>query len=65
MKGVYENLLKQGFDESVLNKIFYNNAKRFFDKNLKWYKNNSTSFEVELNHLINQLLTVKQTSWCF
>ena len=35
MKGVYENLLKQGFDESVLNKIFYNNAKRFFDKNLK------------------------------
>ncbi len=35
MKGVYENLLSQGFDESTLNKIFYDNAKAFFDKYLK------------------------------
>ncbi len=32
MESVYQNLASQGFDTTLLNKLFYKNAKRFFDK---------------------------------
>jgi membrane dipeptidase len=35
MQSLYDKLLKAGIDENLLNKVFYQNAKRFFDKYLK------------------------------
>ncbi len=34
-KNVYDELLQRGYDKKLLDNLFYNNAQRFFSKNLK------------------------------